>query len=263
MDVFERLRSGEVLYGWASDCPEALEALTVCADKCYAINSLPPSHRAEREAILRELLGSAGHGLVVNPPFRCDFGFNIHIGSNFIGNFNLTILDEAEVRIGNNGCFLAANELVYNEDGSYSINFDHLEQLASAPQATLMLICNPFGVAGLIAAYTKGSKWLDDLRTYLWHNYLLAKDFLSNHLPQFTVTPLQGTYLLWLNCTPTGMTSEEIATLLETEGKVMVSPGSIYGPGGDDFIRINLACPRSLLQEGLQRIVGVLSRISK
>lgn len=102
MDVFERLRSGEVLYGWASDCPEALEALTVCADKCYAINSLPPSHRAEREAILRELLGSAGHGLIVNPPFRCDFGFNIHIGSNFIGNFNLTILDEAEVRIGNN-----------------------------------------------------------------------------------------------------------------------------------------------------------------
>ena len=267
--------------------------------------------------------------------------------------------------IRNNGCLLAANELVYNQDGSYSINFDHLEKLASDPKATLMLICNPhnpagrvwsreeltriadicerhgvvpvsdeihceltfpgfdytpfgslehpavrnsittcspskafntaglqianiicpnaemraridraindnevcdvnpFGVVGLIAAYTEGGNWLDDLCTYLWKNYLMAKDFLSNHLPQFTVTPLQGTYLLWLNCTPTGMKSEEIAALLEAEGKVMVSPGAIYGPGGDDFIRINLACPRPLLEEGLQRIAGVLSRFSK
>lgn len=61
-----------------------------------------PSLKAERQEAFRKLLGKVGENLVIHSPFRCDFGFNIRIGNNFVGNFNLTILDEAEVTIGDN-----------------------------------------------------------------------------------------------------------------------------------------------------------------
>lgn len=122
---------------------------------------------------------------------------------------------------------------------------------------------NPFGVAALIAAYNEGYPWLEALRAYLWQNYLATRDFFSRELPEFTVTPLQATYLMWFNISATGMKAQELEQYLAKEGKVLLSPGSIYGPGGDDFMRLNLACPRTLLLEGLKRIAGVLKPLVK
>lgn len=101
-DVFELLDGGVWIYGSANDLPEVYALLRRTADICFEMNALPPSESGSREKILRGLLGSVGKCIVVNPPFRCDFGHNIHIGDNFIGNFNLTILDEAKVSIGDN-----------------------------------------------------------------------------------------------------------------------------------------------------------------
>lgn len=101
-NLLHKLNNGEWMYAGASDLPEIAQLLTDCADKCHELNLLKPSMREERDSLLRHILGSVGANLVVNPPFRCDFGFNIHIGNNLIANFNLTILDEAEVRIGDN-----------------------------------------------------------------------------------------------------------------------------------------------------------------
>lgn len=101
-DVFELLDGGVWIYGSANDLPEVYALLRRTADICFEMNALPPSEYGRREKILRGLLGSVGKCIVVNPPFRCDFGHNIHIGDNFIGNFNLTILDEAKVSIGDN-----------------------------------------------------------------------------------------------------------------------------------------------------------------
>lgn len=101
-EILETIKSGMWIRAGASDLPEISALLTACADKCHELNLLRPSMRKEREQILRELLGSVGQRFVVNSPFRCDFGFNIHIGENFIANFNLTILDEADVNIGDN-----------------------------------------------------------------------------------------------------------------------------------------------------------------
>lgn len=100
-DLLNRLRAGEWVYGLASDVPKVGELLSKCADACFDLNALRPSAREERTRILSTLLGSMGKDCVINSPFRCDFGFNIHIGDKVVGNFNLTILDEAEVRIGN------------------------------------------------------------------------------------------------------------------------------------------------------------------
>lgn len=119
---------------------------------------------------------------------------------------------------------------------------------------------NPFGVAGLIAAYNEGEQWLDDLRLYLWENYQTVRRFFESKLPKFPIQPLEGTYLVWINCKVTGMTSDLLSKeLIETE-KIWLSPGTIYGEGGRDFLRLNIACPRSVLTEGLDRLYRLLSK---
>lgn len=95
----ERLRSGEWTNGFDREFDKYL---SYCQEECFAYNSLPPSRKEEKQAIIRRLFGSIGKNFVINSPFSCDFGFNIHVGENFIGNFNLTILDEADVAIGDN-----------------------------------------------------------------------------------------------------------------------------------------------------------------
>lgn len=101
-NIYECLKSGEWIYAGAKDFPDVGEKLSRSAEMCFEINSLPPSRSEERTGLFRRLLGSAGDSFIIHSPFRCDFGFNIHIGENFIGNFNLAILDEAPVRIGDN-----------------------------------------------------------------------------------------------------------------------------------------------------------------
>lgn len=101
-DILDTLNCGTWIYGGAGDFPEISDKLQKCADACFEINSMHPSETEKRNNLFRRLLGSIGENFVINTPFRCDFGFNIHIGNNFIGNFNLSILDEAKVTIGDN-----------------------------------------------------------------------------------------------------------------------------------------------------------------
>lgn len=119
----------------------------------------------------------------------------------------------------------------------------------------------PFGVAALIAAYEQGAEWLDALRDYLWDNARFVRDFFAAELPDFPIAELEATYLVWIDCRATGRTSEELAQRLLDECKLMVSPGTLYGAEGEGFLRLNIACPRSLLAEGLQRLKkGLLGR---
>lgn len=114
---------------------------------------------------------------------------------------------------------------------------------------------NPFGVAGLIAAYNEGGEWLDSLRGYLHTNYLHLADFIkSNPSLGWKLTPMEGTYLAWIDVSASGRDGETESHRLLREARVMVSPGPDYGPGGENFIRINLACPASTLSEALSRI---------
>lgn len=75
-------------------------------------NNLPPEEEKEREKILRELLGQAGQQFTIEAPFRCDYGYNIHLGERFYANYNLTILDCAPVRFGDH-VFIAPNVSIY------------------------------------------------------------------------------------------------------------------------------------------------------
>lgn len=115
----------------------------------------------------------------------------------------------------------------------------------------------PFGIDALTAAYNQCGDWLDQLNIYLNGNYLMLKDFFQTQLPQFPIAPLEGTYLAWADCSILGKTSQEISDLLLRNG-VRINPGSIYGKEGEGFIRINFACQKQLLKEGLLRIKSVL-----
>jgi len=114
---------------------------------------------------------------------------------------------------------------------------------------------NPFGPVALKAAYNESEDWIDELNQYLWGNYQALCAFAKEHLPQWDVCTLEGTYLPWIDITATGMTSQKYSDLLLRKAKVWVNPGTMYGPqSGEGYIRMNIACPRSLLMEALQRI---------
>ena len=120
---------------------------------------------------------------------------------------------------------------------------------------------NPFGVIALQAAYTpEGEAWLDELCQYIDGNYQLAKQMLEEALPHCPVTTLEGTYLLWLDIRATGKTSLQVADHLMQRHKVYVNPGTLYGQlAGEGYIRINLATRRSLVKEGIQRVINGVS----
>ncbi len=113
---------------------------------------------------------------------------------------------------------------------------------------------NPFGVEALIAAYNKGEEWLDALLEYLHANYCFLKEFFAARMPQFTVTRLEGTYLVWVDCRRLGLTSEELCRRLLDEQRLWLNEGTMYGAGGEGFVRINIACSRSRLEEALERL---------
>ena len=112
---------------------------------------------------------------------------------------------------------------------------------------------NAFAVGALIAAYNEGEEWLDELKKYLYDNYLYVKEFFEKNLPQFPVLPLEATYLVWIDCSVLKQSSKDIAKMLLEKAKLWVNPGTMYGAGGENFIRLNIACPRELLAKGLKR----------
>ena len=112
---------------------------------------------------------------------------------------------------------------------------------------------NPFGVIATMAAYNEGEEWLGQLLDYLWQNYLFLVEFCRTHLPDFPVARLEGTYLAWMDCRTLGIGSEELEQLLVGEAKLWLNAGTMYGAEGEGFMRWNLACPRSVLEQALAR----------
>lgn len=108
-EIFDLMLSGEI---YDATHPELIKRLETTREKLWEFNQLRPSLKEEQRAILKELFGSCGRQFQINQPFHCDYGSNIYIGENFFANFNLTILDEAEVRMGDN-CFIGPNVSIY------------------------------------------------------------------------------------------------------------------------------------------------------
>ena len=109
MNDLEKMRSGRWLHAVT---PEIGSALLRAEELCFRLNQLPPSRREEREAIIRQLFAHVGEAPCLHSPFHCDFGEQISVGDHFVGNFNLTILDEAPVTIGSH-VYIGPNVGIY------------------------------------------------------------------------------------------------------------------------------------------------------
>ncbi|MFP8965015.1 MalY/PatB family protein [Pokkaliibacter sp. CJK22405] len=117
---------------------------------------------------------------------------------------------------------------------------------------------SPFAVTAVEAAYNEGEVWLDALRGYLDENYQALKRFIETHLPQLKVTPLQATYLVWIDCRALSVTSQTLARSLYDDHGLWINEGTVYGPEGDGFIRINIATSRARLDDALSRLFAAL-----
>lgn len=119
---------------------------------------------------------------------------------------------------------------------------------------------NPFGPDALVAAYNESEEWLDELNSYLYDNYMELKRFFAEYMPKIEVLKLEGTYLVWVDISALEFTSDELEAKLRNEGKVYLNSGTMYGRrAGQGYMRINIACPRSRMIDGLTRMAKVLA----
>lgn len=111
---------------------------------------------------------------------------------------------------------------------------------------------NAFAIDAAVAAFTKGAAWLDALRAYVEQNRQLAARFIREQIPSLTVIPAEATYLLWLACGKTDGPAP--AAFLREKTGLFLSAGAPYGGGSEAFLRMNLACPRAFVEDGLARL---------
>ena len=265
--------------------------------------------------------------------------------------------------IPNNGRHILGNNLILNADGSYSVDFENLEQLLSKKRTSMFLLCSPhnpvgkcfsreeltriselclkhnvfvvsdeihsdivykghqhipfgslsqaaadncvvcvnpsktfniagvrtgaavipnrrnhdlfykpledlkaygrtiFGTLPIEVAYNECDYYADQLLEYLTGNLEYLNKFIAERVPQIKVTPMQATYLVWLNCKALNMAPKELNKFFLEKAKVAMNEGSTFGPGGAGFMRMNIACPRSRLVEALERIEAAVKQL--
>lgn len=113
---------------------------------------------------------------------------------------------------------------------------------------------NTFGVVALQAAYDHGEAWLEEVLEYIEGNLEYLEQYVAEHIPQLEVVRPEGTYLVWLDCRKLRLGKWELKRLMLEEAGVYLDEGFIFGPEGEGFERINIACPRAVLVEALDRI---------
>jgi len=118
---------------------------------------------------------------------------------------------------------------------------------------------NDFSIDATIAAYTQGAEWLDAIRAYLFENKDIAADFIASHCPGMKAVDSDSTYLVWIDCTAYmkkhGIdSSNTLQQLIRKRSGLVLSAGDIYGESGRYFLRLNIACGRGRLDDGLKRL---------
>jgi len=120
---------------------------------------------------------------------------------------------------------------------------------------------NLFGYAGLEAAYKLGDEWLEQVLDYLQDNLDFLQDYLARRIPNIKIIQPQGTYLIWLDCRELGMDNLALRSFMRDNAKVGLEDGFIFGETGSGFVRMNIACPLSILEEALKRIESAVNGI--
>lgn len=122
---------------------------------------------------------------------------------------------------------------------------------------------NSFAVTAAVAAFTKGGEWLDAMREYVYENRRYVTETLKAELPEVFVVPGEATYLLWIDLHALPGDSSAVAEFLRTEAGLEICAGTMYGEAGAHHLRLNVACPRALCEEGTARLIRGLKKYTE
>ena len=139
---------------------------------------------------------------------------------------------------------------------SYSVipNKDIREKFYSFLSARELDAGTIFAYTATTAAYTYGAEWLQQMRMYIMENVRFVEKFMQTNIPKIKVYPPQASFLVWLDCRELNLSQEKLVNLFINDAKLALNDGSMFGPGGEGYMRLNIGCPRSILEEALNAL---------
>ena len=212
---------------------------------CHPHNPVGRVWRPDELRTVRDLCQR--HGVtVISDEIHCDFAWPGHSHASY------ALLDE-------NAVIATAPSKTFNLAGLQIANFfvrsaEPRRRLQSAIARSGYSQLNTLGLAACRSAYAKGGPWLDTLKPYLLENIGAARDFLAERLPRVRMAEPEGTYLLWLDFSDYKLPQAELDRRVTHGAGLWLSGGTSFGEDGEGFQRMNIACPRATLEEGLRRL---------
>lgn len=196
---------------------------------------------------------STEHGiLVVSDEIHCDLVFepSRHVPFATLSDAiaDLTITCIAPSKTFNLAGLFTSSVIISN---------DSLRRRFRLFQEKLHLNPNIFGITAAHAAYSEGEEWLSELMGYLSGNARIVKEFLDSKMPEIPASPLEATYLMWLDFRRWGLEPDELKKLLISQAGLGMVDGREFGPGGKGFQRLNIASPSSLILNALERLFSL------
>ncbi len=197
------------------------------------------------------------HVLVVSDEIHCDFTYP---------GYTHTIFASLGKDFADNSIICTAPSKTFNLAGLQASNIwiadaNIRRAFADEVEKCGYFSLNLMAIAACEAAYRYGEQWLNELKTYLKENLDFVREYLRTQLPQIHLVEPEGTYLVWLNCKGLGLTSEELDQFIVEKAGLWLDGGTMFGSGGEQFQRLNIACPRSVLKQAFDQLKSAVGNL--
>jgi len=191
----------------------------------------------------------------------------IHADMVLPGNTKHTPFATISDWAGQNSVTFMAPTKVFNMPGlissGYIIPNEELRhRFAQFLEASEMNAGNLFAYTAAVAAYENGEEWRKQMLDYVQSNVNYIVDFLKNNIPQITPMIPEASFLVWLDCKELGMETDELHKFFSLKAALGLNKGTIFGPGGEYHLRLNVACPRSILEKAMKQLLKAVSHHS-
>lgn len=188
----------------------------------------------------------------------------IHAEMVFPGNTQFPFASVSEAAAANSITFMAPSK-TFNIAGivsSYAIVPDPVlrEKFYAYLEARELGEGTIFAYTATTAAYTYGAEWLQQMRQYVIANMNYVDEYLKKNIPQIKVYPAQASFLLWLDCRELNLTQEELVDLFVDKARLALNDGSIFGAEGVGYMRLNIGCPRSILEKAMHALEKAVNK---
>ena len=144
----------------------------------------------------------------------------------------------------------------------HSKNANLLEKIKNQMHVDNSDSCNVFATSAVVAAYNDSEEWLEELKEVLYENKRIVRNYLTEELPIIKLVECDATYLLWIDCSALNVASKVLSGFLRENQGLFLSAGIDFGLNGDNFLRMNIACPQELLKEGLARLKAGITALN-